>query len=283
MAFFKTSILMFSIICLFVFSGYIIAGEEGMLISLIFGILSNVFAYWYSDKVVLAIYKAKRVHQGNFPELFQMISELTVNANLTMPAIYVVDDEFPNAFATGRDPSNAAIAVTRGLMKRLTENELKGVLAHELAHIMNRDILIATVSAVFAAAISSLASFALIFGSRGGNKQANPIVIFVLALITPLAATVIQMAISRSREYEADRIGALLTKDPLSLASALNKIDCISKAESFTTVQQHPETAQMMIVSPLLAKGLSNLFSTHPPTPERISRLRRMTSDIRDR
>ena len=173
MGYFKTFFLMFSIICLFIFTGYALGGETGLLIALIMGVLSNIFAYWYSDKVILSIYKAKLVNQNNSPELIKIVSELTTNAGLPMPAIYIIEEDSPNAFATGRNPSNAAIAVTRGLIEKLTQNELKGVVAHELAHILNRDILIATVSAIFAAAISSLASFALIFGGRGGNRSFN--------------------------------------------------------------------------------------------------------------
>ena len=280
MGYFKTFFLMFSIICLFVFTGYALGGETGLLIALIMGILSNVFAYWYSDKVVLSMYKAKLVDQNDSPELIKIVSELTTNADLPIPAVYIIEEESPNAFATGRNPSNAAIAVTRGLIEKLTQNELKGVVAHELAHILNRDILIATISAVFAAAISSLASFALIFGGRGGNRSSNPFLFILLALVTPIAATIIQMAISRSREYEADRIGASLTQDPGSLASALEKIDKISRTKNFNTVQQHPETAQMMIISPLITKGFKELFSTHPSTSERILRLNELAKKL---
>ena len=280
MGYFKTFFLMFSIICLFIFTGYALGGETGLLIALMMGVLSNVFAYWYSDKVILSIYKAKLVNQTDSPELIKIVSELTTNADLPSPAVYIIEEDSPNAFATGRNPSNAAIAVTRGLIEKLTQNELKGVVAHELAHILNRDILIATVSAVFAAAISSLASFALIFGARGGNRSLNPILFILLALVTPIAATIIQMAISRSREYEADRIGASLTQDPCSLASALEKIDEISRTKNFNTAQQHPETAQMMIISPLMKKGFKELFSTHPCVSERIFRLNEMAKTI---
>ena len=270
---------MFLIICLFILTGFALGGEIGLLIALVVGILSNVFAYWYSDKVILSIYKARVVNQNNSPELFKIVSELTENAELPMPAIYIIEEDSPNAFATGRNPSNAAIAVTSGLTERLTQKELKGVVAHELAHIINRDILIATVSAVFAAAISSLASFALIFGGRGSDRPTNPALIILLAFVTPVAATIIQMAISRSREYEADRIGASLTKDPNSLASALQKIDEISRTKNFDTVQRHPETAQMMIISPLMKKGFRELFATHPSTSERIFRLNKMANN----
>ena len=280
MGYFKTFFLMFSIICLFVFTGYALGGETGLLIALIMGVLSNIFAYWYSDKVILSIYKAKLVNQNDSPELIKIVSELTTNAELPTPAIYIIEEDSPNAFATGRNPSNAAIAVTRGLIEKLTQNELRGVVAHELAHILNRDILIATVSAIFAAAISSLASFALIFGGRGGNRSFNPVLLILLAFVTPIAATIIQMAISRAREYEADRIGASLTQDPRSLASALEKIDEISRTKNFNTVQQHPETAQMMIISPLIQKGFKELFSTHPSTSERIFRLNEMAKNI---
>jgi len=280
MGYFKTFFLMFSIICLFIFTGYTLGGETGLLIALLMAFLSNVFAYWYSDKVILSIYKAKLINKNDSPELIKIVSELTKNAELPTPAVYIIEEDSPNAFATGRNPSNAAIAVTSGLIERLTQNELKGVVAHELAHILNRDILIATVSAVFAAAISSLASFALIFGGRGGNRSLNPILFILLAFVTPVAATIIQMAISRSREYEADRIGAILTQDPGSLASALEKIDELSRTKNFTTVQQHPETAQMMIISPLMKKGFKELFSTHPSVSERIFRLNEMAKHI---
>ena len=271
---------MLLIICLFIFAGYAIAGETGLLIALIMGVLSNIFAYWYSDKVILSMYKAKLVNQNDSPELIKIVSELTTNAGIPAPAVYIIEEDSPNAFATGRNPSNAAIAVTRGLIEKLTQNELKGVVAHELAHILKRDILIATVSAVFATAISSIASFALIFGGRGGNRSFNPILLILLAFVTPVAATIIQMAISRSREYEADRIGASLTQDPGSLASALEKIDEISKIKNFNTVQQHPQTAQMMIISPLMKKGFKELFATHPSTSERILRLNEMANII---
>ena len=280
MGYFKTFFLMFSIICLFIVAGYVSGGESGLLIALIMGVLSNVFAYWYSDKVILSMYKAKMVNHNDSPELIKIVSELTANADLPTPAIYIIDEDSPNAFATGRNPSNSAIAVTRGLIEKLTQKELKGVVAHELAHILNRDILIATVSAVFAAAISSLASFALIFGGRGGNRSINPFLFILLVFVTPIAATIIQMAISRSREYEADRIGALLTQDPGSLASALEKIDKISRTKNFNTVQQHPETAQMMIISPLITKGVKELFSTHPSTSERILRLNEIAKKL---
>ncbi|MDA9689564.1 zinc metalloprotease HtpX [Betaproteobacteria bacterium] len=278
MGYFKTFFLMTSIICLFVFTGYSLGGETGLVIALILGILSNIFAYWYSDKVILSMYKAKLVNQNDSPELIKIVSELTTNAGMPVPAIYIIEEDSPNAFATGRNPSNAAIAVTKGLIEKLTQNELKGVVAHELAHILNRDILIATVSAVFAAAISSIASFALIFGGRGVDRPLNPILVILLAFVTPIAATIIQMAISRSREYEADRIGAIITKDPASLASALKKIDDISRTKNFNTVQQHPETAQMMIISPLIKRGFKELFSTHPSTSERVIRLNEMAN-----
>ena len=280
MGYFKTFFLMFSIICLFIVAGYVLGGESGLLIAFIMGVLSNVFAYWYSDKVILSMYKAKLVNHNDSPELIKIVSELATNADVPDPAIYIIEEDSPNAFATGRNPSNAAIAVTRGLIEKLTQKELKGVVAHELAHILNRDILIATISAVFAAAISSLASFALIFGGRGDNRSSNPFLFILLAFVTPIAATIIQMAISRSREYEADRIGALLTQDPGSLASALEKIDKISRTKSFNTVQQHPETAQMMIISPLITKGFKELFSTHPSTSERISRLNEIAKKL---
>ena len=270
---------MFLIICLFIFAGYALGGETGLLIAFILGVMSNVFAYWYSDKVVLSIYKAKIVNRNDSPELIEIVSKLTKNAQVPMPAIYIIEEDTPNAFATGRNPSNAAIAVTRGLIEKLTLDELKGVVAHEIAHILNRDILIATVSAVFAAAISSLASFALIFGGRGGDRSLNPLLIILLAFVTPIAATIIQMAISRSREYEADRIGAILTQDPRSLASALETIDRISRTKNFNIAQNHPETAQMMIISPLLKKGFRELFSTHPSTSERIFRLNEMADN----
>ena len=278
MGYFKTFILMFLIILLFVFIGYGIAGEIGILVCFVIAFLSNIAAYWYSDKVILTIYKAKIVSKNNYPELHRIVLELTREAKIPMPSIYMIEEDSPNAFATGRNPSNSAIAVTRGLMEILNQRELRGVLAHELAHVINRDILIATISAVFAAAISSLASFALFFGSRGSNRQLNPIFILILALVTPLAASVIQMAISRSREFEADRVGALLTKDPLSLASALAKISSISRSERFKTAEEHPETAQMMIISPLLKRGFRDLFSTHPPTVERIQKLNEMAN-----
>ncbi|MFK7962964.1 MAG: zinc metalloprotease HtpX [Burkholderiaceae bacterium] len=271
---FKTGLLMAGIVGLFGVLGAMIGGQQGMLLALAFAGIGNIWAYWNSDKMVLRMYNAQAVDESSAPQFYRMVQDLAQRANLPMPKVYLIQENAPNAFATGRNPDNAAVAATTGILEILTERELRGVMAHELAHVKNRDILTSTISATMAGAISALANFAMFFGGRGGDgRSANPIVSILIALLAPMAAMVIQMAISRSREYEADRMGGEISGDPQALATALEKIDRYAKGIPLEAAERHPETAQMMIMNPLSGGGLRGLFSTHPATEERIRRL----------
>ncbi|PKO84617.1 MAG: zinc metalloprotease HtpX [Betaproteobacteria bacterium HGW-Betaproteobacteria-11] len=273
----KTSILMAGIMALFGAIGMLIGGKGGMLLALLFGGGMNFFAYWFSDKMVLRMYHAREVDEASSPYLYAMVKELATRAELPMPKVYLIDEAQPNAFATGRNPEHAAVAATSGILKLLSERELRGVMAHELTHVKHRDILISTISATLAGAISALANFAMFFGGRNGNgRSVNPLVGLLVMILAPLAASLIQMAISRAREFEADRGGAEICGDPLALASALGKIDAYARGIPLATADAHPETAQMMIISPLSGGGLRGLFSTHPATGERVARLQAM-------
>ncbi|GLR25377.1 MULTISPECIES: zinc metalloprotease HtpX [Limnobacter] len=274
---FKTLVLMAAIAALFVVIGGMLGGRSGMMLALVFAVVMNFGAYWFSDQMVLRMYNARQVDAQSAPEFYRMIGELASNAGLPMPRVYLIDENSPNAFATGRNPEHAAVAATTGILRLLSARELRGVMAHELAHVQHRDILISTVSATMAGAISALANFALFFGGRDSEgRPANPLAGIAVAILAPLAASLIQMAISRAREFEADRGGALISKDPASLASALEKIERYAAGIPFHTTEAHPETAQMMILNPLSGRGLASLFSTHPPTQERVARLREM-------
>ena len=272
----KTAILMAGILALFAFVGGAIGGAEGMLIALLFGAGMNFFAYWFSDRMVLSLYDAQEVDAASSPYLYNMVAELARRAQIPMPRVYLIDEAQPNAFATGRNPRHAAVAVTTGILRLLSARELRGVMAHELSHIRHRDILISTVSATIAGAISSLAQFGMLFGGSRDGERANPIVSLVVMILAPIAAMLIQMAISRAREFEADRGGAEISGDPHALADALAKIDAYARGIPMYTAEAHPETAQMMIMNPLSGGGLRGLFSTHPATEERIARLRAM-------
>jgi heat shock protein HtpX len=272
----KTSILMAGIVALFGVVGAAIGGQQGMLIALLFGGAMNVWAYWFSDKMVLRMYKAREVDAAASPYLYNMVAELAQRAQLPMPRVYLIDEAQPNAFATGRNPDNAAVAATTGIIKMLSARELRGVMAHELAHVKNRDILISTISATVSGAISALAQFGMFFGgSRDSEgRPANPIVGIIVAILAPIAAMLIQMAISRTREFGADQGGAEISNDPHALADALTKIDAYARGIPMATAEAHPETGQMMIMNPLSGGGLRGLFSTHPATEERVARLR---------
>ena len=271
----KTSILMAAIVALFGVIGAMIGGKSGMLMALVFGGAMNIFSYWFSDKMVLRMYNAQEVDATSSPYLYNMVRELAGRAQLPMPKVYIIHEDQPNAFATGRNPENAAVAATTGILQMLSERELRGVMAHELAHVKHRDILISTISATMAGAISALANFAVMFGGRDEEgRPANPIAGIAVALLAPLAASLIQMAISRAREFEADRGGAEIAGDPNALADALMKIDAFARGIPMPTAEAHPETGQMMIMNPLSGGGLRGLFSTHPATEERVARLR---------
>lgn len=274
----KTAMLMAAIMALFGVVGGMIGGESGMLLALVFGGAMNVFSYWFSDKMVLKMYNAREVDETSAPQFYGMVRELAQRAGLPMPRVYLINEDQPNAFATGRNPEHAAVAATTGILQLLSARELRGVMAHELAHVAHRDILISTVSATMAGAISALANFAMFFGGRGEDgRPSNPLASIAVALLAPLAASLIQMAISRAREYEADRGGAEVSGDPHALADALARIQMYAEGRiPMAPAEAHPETAQMMILNPLSGGGISGLFSTHPPTGERIARLRAM-------
>jgi heat shock protein HtpX len=277
----KTAILMAAITALFMALGSMLGGQQGMMLALIVALGMNFFSYWFSDKMVLKIYNAQEVDETSAPQFYGMVRELAQRAELPMPRVYLIQEDAPNAFATGRNPENAAVAATTGILRVLTERELRGVMAHELAHVRHRDILISTVSATMAGAISMLANFAMFFGGRNNEgRPANPIVGILVMLLAPLAASLIQMAISRAREFEADRGGAQICGDPRALASALQKIQRHAQGVPMQAAQRHPETAQMMIMNPLAGGGLRGLFSTHPATEERVERLLAMAQSM---
>ncbi|CAH2782066.1 MAG: Peptidase M48, Ste24p precursor [uncultured Caballeronia sp.] len=274
----KTAMLMAAITALFVVIGGMIGGSKGMMLALIVALAMNFFSYWFSDKLVLKMYNAQEVDGASAPQFYRMVRELATRAQLPMPKVYLIDENAPNAFATGRNPEHAAVAATTGILRVLSERELRGVMAHELAHVKHRDILISTISATMAGAISALANFAMFFGGRDSEgRRTNPITAIAIAMLAPLAGTLIQMAISRAREFEADRGGAQISGDPQALASALEKIHAYATSVPFPAAEQHPATAQMMIMNPLAGGGISKLFSTHPATEERVARLMEMT------
>jgi len=273
---FKTGVLMAAIMALFGALGGMIGGGQGMVLALLLGGGMNIFSYWFSDTIVLRMYNAQEVNETSSPYLFRIVAELAARGGLPMPRVYIIDEAQPNAFATGRNPEHAAVAVTTGILQLLSARELRGVLGHELSHVLHRDILISTISATMAGAISALANFAMFFGGRDSEGRRNPLMAILVALLAPIAASLIQMAISRAREFDADRGGAEMSGDPGALADALAKIEAYARGTPMGPAEAHPETAQMMIINPLAGGGIAGLFSTHPPTEERITRLRAM-------
>lgn len=279
---FRTLMLLTALTLLIVFLGKLLGGSQGMLIALIFALAMNLGTYWFSDKIVLAMYRAQTVSEHEAPELYRMVGELALQAGLPMPKVAIIPSESPNAFATGRNPNKAVVAVTEGILRLLTTQELRGVLAHELAHIKNRDILVGTIAASLAGAIMFIADMlrwgALFGGFRGSDDEDGGSVgilgAMMLSIVAPLAAMLIQMAISRSREYLADETGAMISRNPLGLAAALEKLAIAS--HRLPMVEAKPATAHLFIVNPLSGGALVNLFSTHPPIEERIRRLRAM-------
>lgn len=275
----KTFLLLAGLTVFLIFMGKVIGGRTGMYVAFFLAVALNFFSYWYSDKIVLRMYGAQEVTPEEAPALHHMVAELAREAGIPKPKVYLIPDDSPNAFATGRNPEHAAVAATQGIMRILTPTELKGVLAHEMGHVMNRDILIQTVAATLAGAImilADMARFAAIFGGGREDEDGPGILgIIVLSIIAPLAAMLIQMAISRSREYLADETGAHLAHNPESLARALVKLQTASQV---TPMNASPATAHMFIVNPLTGGTLMNLFSTHPPIEERVARLRAMRS-----
>jgi Zn-dependent protease with chaperone function len=268
----KTGILIAALTALFGVAGYLLGGMGGMVIALGLAVAMNLFTYWNADKMVLKAYSAREVNEREAPEFYGMIRELAQRAGLPMPKVYIIDNPQPNAFATGRNPQNAAVAATTGIMQSLTREELAGVMAHELAHVKNYDTLTMTIGAALAGAISSLAQFGFFFGGRGEDRP-NPVVMIATMILAPLAAMVIQMAISRSREYVADRDGGEICGNPLALASALGKIAGGVAHIPNPDAENHPATASLFIINPLSGKGVDNLFSTHPSTENRVAAL----------
>ena len=271
----RTMLLMAALSALFLFVGFLIGGEAGMMIALLFATATNIFAYWNSDKVLLSMYGARQVDETTAPELVHLVRQISGQAGLPMPKVYIVQNDQPNAFATGRNPEHAAVCVTSGLLGRVNNEELAGVLAHELSHVRNRDTLTMTITATIAGAVSMLANYVFFFG--GGRRNPLGLVgLILVALVAPLAAMLVQMAVSRTREFEADRMGAEISGRPLWLASALQKIDRAAAVTDNREADANPATAHMFIINPLHGGGLSGLFSSHPSTAERIARLQAM-------
>ncbi|MDY6821464.1 MAG: zinc metalloprotease HtpX [Deferribacterota bacterium] len=280
----KTAFFLTILTVLFIFIGGLIGGKTGMIIAFVFALLMNLFSYWFSDSIVLKMYRAKEVDEASAPDLYRIVRRLTTKANLPMPKVYIINNSTPNAFATGRNPKHAAVAVTSGILQLLNERELEGVLGHELAHVKNRDILIGSIAATVAGAIMMLADMArwsAIFGGFGGDDDNNNpmgfIVLLLVSILAPIAAMLVQMAISRSREYLADSKGAYFSGDPTALASALRKI---SGGVAAKPMKANPATSHMFIINPLSGKNIMTLFSTHPPVEERIKRLEAMARGV---
>lgn len=271
----KTALLMAAIVALFGLIGMALGGAAGMLLGLAFAAATNLWAYWNSDRLVLRMYDAQEVDEHTAPQLYGIVAELAQRAGLPMPRVYLIEEDQPNAFATGRDPEHAAVAATTGILRLLSPRELRGVMAHELAHVKHRDTLISTLSATIAGAISTLAQFGMLFGGGRSDERegVHPLVALLVLIVAPVAALIIQMAISRTREFEADRGGAEISGDPEALALALQKIHAYAQRLPMPTAEAHPETAQMMIVNPLSGGGIVSLFATHPPMEERVARL----------
>ena len=277
----KTILLMVGLTVLLVFIGGAFGGRQGVIIAFMFAMATNLFSYWFSDKIVLRMYSAREVTETEAPELYSVTRDLAMKMRMPMPKVYIIPSDAPNAFATGRNPNHAAVAATRGILGLLTREELAAVMAHELGHVTNRDILIGTIAATIAGAISMLAHMAqwgMIFGGFGGRRDDDEgaggmIGSILMIILAPIAALLIQMAISRSREYEADATGARISGNPLALASALRKLQAGSQR---IPMDANPATAHMFIVNPLRSGGIVNLFSTHPPMEDRIARLESM-------
>jgi heat shock protein HtpX len=274
----KTTLFLALLTGLFVAVGGLLGGRSGMMLAFVFALIMNFVSYWFSDKIVLKMYRAQPIGEAEAPVVYRIVRNLATKASIPMPKLYLIPTESPNAFATGRSPQHAAVAVTEGILRIMDERELEGVLAHELSHVLNRDVLISTVAATAAGAISMLANMAqwgmMFGGSRDEEgRSTNPIVLILTIILAPLAAMLIQMAVSRSREYQADASGAKLTRNPHGLASALAKL---GQATRIAPMDANPATAHLFIVNPLTGRSLMNLFATHPPLEDRIARLEAM-------
>jgi heat shock protein HtpX len=277
----RTFTLLAGLTAIFLGAGFLVGGEVGVVIAFGLALAMNVFSYWNADKIVLRMYKAREVDRQSAPNFYKTVEQLAENAQLPMPRVYIIDTDLPNAFATGRNPENAAVAATAGLLRRLSHEEVAAVMAHELAHVKNRDTLTMTITATIAGAISMLANFAMFAGMFGGNRD-NPlggIGTLLVALLAPVAAMLVQMSISRTREYAADKGGAEICGQPLWLASALRKIEQLAHEARYEPAEKNPATAHMFIVNPLSGKSVGALFSTHPATDDRVARLERLARD----
>jgi heat shock protein HtpX len=276
----KTGMLMAAMTALFLAFGYVLGGQTGMFMALAFAVVTNFISYWNADKMVLRMAGAREVDASSMPDLHDMVARLARNANLPMPKVYVIDTPQPNAFATGRNPENAAVAATTGLLQQLTPEEVEGVMAHELAHVKNRDTLIMALTATFSGAIAMLANFGFLFGGRDRNAPGGMIGQIALIILAPLAAMIVQMAISRTREYAADRAGAEISGKPLALASALKRIATVAGRMPNPRAEANPAIAHLFIINPLTGQGVDNLFSTHPNTENRIAALEAMGGEF---
>ena len=278
----KTVFLMTVIMVLFMLVGEILGGKSGLIIAFIFALAMNFGSYWFSDKIVLKMYRAKEVTEESAPKFYELVKRLTQNANLPMPKVYIIDDQTPNAFATGRNPEHAAVCATTGILQGLNNDELAGVLSHELAHVKHRDILTGTIAATLVGTITfiaQMAGWAMMFTGRAGNSRDDDgLAGLFLIILAPIAATLLQLAVSRSREYAADEGGAKISGQPLALASALQKISGANQIKPVNNVG--PATAHMFIVNPLRGGGVMKLFSTHPPVEERIKRLQEIAQTM---
>ncbi|MCO5131677.1 MAG: zinc metalloprotease HtpX [Xanthobacteraceae bacterium] len=278
MSYFRTAILLAGLTGLFMGVGYLIGGGTGAMIALVIAAATNLFAYWNSDRMVLSMYGAHEVDASTAPDLHRMVAELAGRAGLPVPRVFIMDNPQPNAFATGRNPQNAAVAVTTGLMQSLSREELAGVVAHELAHIKHHDTLLMTVTATLAGAISMLAQFGTFFGGNRNNNGPGIVGTLAMMILAPLGAMLVQMAISRTREYAADEMGARICGQPMWLASALSKIDNAAHQVPNEEAERAPATAHMFIINPLSGQGMDNLFATHPATANRIAALQQLAA-----
>lgn len=277
---FRTGLLLAGLTGLFLAIGYLIGGQGGMMLAFLFAAGTNLFAYWNADKMVLRMQGAREVDRATAPEYYDIVANLSARANLPMPKVYIMDNPQPNAFATGRNPENAAVAATTGLLQLLSPAEIAGVMAHELTHIKNRDTLVMTITATLAGAVSMLANFGFFFGGRNRNSSLGPLGGLLLMILAPLAAMIVQLAVSRTREYEADRGGAEISGAPLSLASALHKISGAAQQIPNEAAEASPAMAHLFIINPLSGQRMDNLFSSHPATENRVAELQKMAADM---
>jgi heat shock protein HtpX len=280
MNYLRTAMLLAGLTALFMGVGYLIGGAAGAMIALVIAAATNLFTYWNSDRVVLSMYGAREVDRSTAPELVGLVAELAGRAGLPMPRVFLMDEPQPNAFATGRNPENAAVAVTTGLMRQLSREELAGVIAHELAHIKHHDTLLMTVTATIAGAISMLAQFGMFFGGHRDNNGPGIVGSILMMILAPLGAMLVQMAISRTREYAADNLGARICGNPMWLATALSRIENAAHQVPNYDAERNPATAHMFIINPLTGQGMDNLFATHPSTENRIAALQQLVAEM---